>query len=114
MQRRESQPHLRIYVFRKAEHVAALGGANSPVATGPSINVLKQMMVDPPIMGGTEAAGRHWLCRTQRRHLELELLERIRVSQAQPVLEDMRALVAIGIVGNFIAVPGHGLYVRLL
>jgi hypothetical protein len=86
------------YVLGIAEHVSALRRAHSPVFPGPGIDVLKRMMVDASIVGGSEAPVRKGLLRSQCRHFELEIVQGLCIPEASPVLEDGCAFVAIGVV----------------
>lgn len=88
--------HRRSDVLWKAERVAPLRGPHRAVLAGPSIDILEQESVDRSIVSRAEITDRERLIGTQRRHLELERLQRFEIADAQKILECSGVLVGVG------------------
>jgi hypothetical protein len=88
----EQPLHRAVDVFGIAERVAALCGANSPIAPRPAVHILKQVMMNLAVMGGREFAGRQGLFSPQRGHFQFEGFKQSRVANAGFVLQNKRAL----------------------
>ena len=89
------------------EPVPILGGPNRTIATSPTMDVPKQMLMDPPAVVRPEPAVWERFFGSQARHFHLECLQQRRIPQAEAVFQTVRAAIPIRIVKGVIFLTGH-------
>lgn len=95
MQASKQPSHFGGNMLGEAEGTAILGHPNGSVASGPAIDVLEQVPVHSAIVRRGEPAAGKRLAGPVRDAQRLKLTEPCRIAQAELVLEDRRAGVAV-------------------
>jgi len=101
-QPKEHALHFRADVLGITEGALSFGEPHRSVPTGPCVHVLKEMMMNRPIVAGRKAAAWKQLLGARERHRGLERFERSLIGEAGLVLKNGAARKAVGIGLGFV------------
>ena len=92
-------------ILRVAEHAAAFSDSNQAHTPGPAVDVLKKVIINRLEVADVQPTGRKGLRRALRRNGDFEEVQIDLIPVAGNVLENLRVLVIVLIVWNFVHAP---------